>query len=98
TECVAAEALAPVAASPPRRLKTLTFSGDAPEAGTAVTRGGEEVGTVTSPTSSPRFGAIGLAVLRTEAADDGTEVEAGGTAATVAPLAIYDPGKTKPRG
>lgn len=98
TENVASEALASVGAAPPRRLKTLTFSGDAPEAGTAVTRGGEEVGTVTSPTSSPRFGAIGLAVLRSDAADDGTELEAGGTTATVAPLPIYDPEKTKPRG
>jgi glycine cleavage system aminomethyltransferase T len=53
---------------------------------------------VTSPTSSPRFGAIGLAVLRSDAADDGTELEAGGTTAAVAPLAIYDPEKTKPRG
>jgi aminomethyltransferase len=98
TENVASEALAAVTASPPRRLKTLTFSGDAPEAGTAVIRGGEEIGTVTSPTSSPRFGAIGLAVLRSDAADDGTELEAGGATATVAPLAIYDPEKTKPRG
>jgi aminomethyltransferase len=99
TECVAAEALAAIAAAPPRRLKTLEIQGDeVPEAGTPVTRDGQEVGTLTSPVASPRFGTIGLAVVATDAATDGTSVEVGGTAATIAPLNLYDPAKQKPRG
>lgn len=99
TACVGAEALARIAASPPKRLKTLTIEGDAaPEAGSAVTAGGEEVGTLTSPVASPRFGTIGLAVLATQAAVDGTSVEVNGTAATVKPLSLYDPTKQRPRG
>jgi aminomethyltransferase len=98
TECVGSEALARMGADPPRRLKTLTIEGDAPAAGTAVTRDGVGVGTLTSPTTSPRFGAVGLAVLRTDAAADGQTLVAGDAAATVAPLSIYDPQKQKPRG
>ena len=98
TDCVGSEALAHVGADPPRRLKTLTIDGEAPAAGAPVTKDGEEVGTVTSPTTSPRFGSIGLAVLRSDAADDSTALEVGGMTATVAPLAIYDPEKKKPRG
>jgi aminomethyltransferase len=98
TECVGAAALAEAGAAPVRRLKTLRFEGDAPEAGTAVTKDGEEVGTLTSPTSSPRFGPIGLAVVDRGIADDGTTVQAGGVDARVAPLAIYDPEKRTPRG
>ena len=97
TECVGSAALAEVAANPPRRLKTLTFSGEAPEAGTAVTRDGREVGTVTSPTSSPRFGPIALAIVDSAVSLDGLELDAAGVTAMVAPLAIYDPEKKKPR-
>ncbi len=91
------------AASPPNRLKTLRIEGTAvPEYGTPVLLGGETVGTLTSATESPRFGTIGLAVLRTDQADNGNRLEAtveGGTApATVADLSIYDPDKRKPRG
>ncbi|HEV8565070.1 MAG TPA: aminomethyltransferase family protein [Actinomycetota bacterium] len=98
TECVGSEALALVGADPPRRLKTLKMGGAVPPAGTQVTKEGEEVGTVTSPTTSPRFGSIGLAVLRSDAAEDAAALEVGDMAATVAPLAIYDPEKKKPRG
>jgi aminomethyltransferase len=97
-DCVGSEVLAQAGADPPRRLKTLKFDGEAPAAGAVVTRDGEGVGTVTSPTTSPRFGSIGLAVLRSDAAGDSTALDVGGTAATVAPLAIYDPEKKKPRG
>ena len=98
TENVGAEALAAVGANPPKRLKTLTIEGDAvPEAGSAVTKDGEEVGALTSPVTSPRFGTIGLAVLATGAATDGEKVEVGGSVATVAPLSIFDPKKERPR-
>jgi aminomethyltransferase len=99
TENVGAAALAAYGANPPRRFKTLRIEGDAaPEAGAAVTKDGAEVGTVTSPTTSPRFGPIALAILDTGVATDGEKVEAGGAVAAVAPLSIHDPAKEKPRG
>jgi len=99
---VGAEALRSVASDPPRRLKTLRIEGsEVPEYGATVTRGGEEIGTLTSPTDSPRFGVIGLAVLDAEHAADGTEVQValgdGTVAATVAELSVYDPQKLRPR-
>ncbi|MDP9297362.1 MAG: aminomethyltransferase family protein [Actinomycetota bacterium] len=98
TECVGVEALAAVGGSPPRRLKTLSIGdGAAPQAGTPVMRHGEQVGTLTSPTMSPRLGAIGLAVVRTDVAAEGEKIEVGGTAATVEPLSLYDPQKRRPR-
>ena len=98
TENVGSEALAAVGANPPKRLKTLQIEGDAlPEAGSSVTKDGEEVGTVTSPVVSPRFGTIALAVLATDAANDGEKVEVGESVATVAPLSIFDPEKKRPR-
>ena len=99
TECVGAAALAEVGASPPRRLKTLSIGADeAPEAGAAVVKDGEEVGVVTSPTVSPRLGTIALAVLSSDSATDGDKVEVGDAVATVGPLSLYDPEKKKPRG
>ena len=98
TECVGAAALVEAGANPARRLKTLRADADLPEAGTPVTAEGHEVGALTSPTSSPRYGAIGLAVLDRESAEDGTVVDVGGVGARVAPLAIDDPEKRKPRG
>ncbi len=91
-----------LAQDPPNRFKTILLEGDVlPEYGAAVTVNGEEIGTLTSPAISPSFGAIGLAVLRSDAAADGTRVQvaAGGgpIAGTVAVLAIYDPEKKKPR-
>jgi aminomethyltransferase len=98
TENVAADALASYGATPPRRLKTLQIEGDAvPEAGSAVTKDGRDVGTVTSPTTSPSFGVIALAILDSGVAADGEKVEVGGAVATVAPLSIHDPEKKKPR-
>jgi aminomethyltransferase len=102
TECVGAAALAEVGANRQRRFKTLRIEGDtAPEAGAAVTKDGEAVGTLTSPATSPRLGTIGLAILRTDVANDGEKVDvavAGGTEpATVDVLSLYDPQKQKPR-
>ena len=76
--------------------------GDVPEYGAEVFHGDEVVGTVTSPTDSPRFGVIALAILRSDVAENGTQLEVtlgeGRVKATVADLSIHDPGKTKPRG
>lgn len=96
-------ALAQVAAMPPRRFKTLILEGEQlPEYGTPVRAGEEIVGTLTSPTSSPRFGTIGLAVLDTAHATDGQTVMVTlgehAVPARVAPLSIYDPEKRRPRG
>jgi aminomethyltransferase len=95
-------ALEAVAGAPPRRLKTLRVEGDElPDYGVEVTKDGEVVGTLTSPAVSPAFGAIALAVLDTGVAVDGGSVdvalEEGTARATVAPLAIYDPEKRRPR-
>jgi glycine cleavage system T protein (aminomethyltransferase) len=101
-EFVGKEKLRAVAAAPPNRSVTLKVQGDTlPEYGATVTRGGEEVGVLTSPTDSPRFGKIGLAVVRSGHATPGTELEVAvgeGTAtATVDVLPIYDTNKTRPR-
>ena len=61
-----------------------------------MTKDGDEVGTLTSPVISPRFGTIALAVLDTAAANDGEKVEVGGAVATVAPLSLFDPEKKRP--
>jgi aminomethyltransferase len=96
------EALLKLAADPQRRLKTLKLeTEELPEYGVEVTCDGASVGILTSPASSPRYGAIALAVLDTSASEDGTslDVSAGDRTivATVAPLAIYDPEKKRPR-
>ena len=66
------DALRAVAADPPHRFVTLRYEADAlPEYGAAVTKDGEEVGVLTSPTDSPRFGKIGLAVIESCAGDRG---------------------------
>jgi aminomethyltransferase len=95
-------ALRSVSENPPRRMKTLRLETEAlPEYGVPVLRDGEEVGTLTSPAPSPRFGPIALAILETAVAGDGTKLEVAvgesNVATTVAPLAIYDPEKKRPR-
>ena len=102
TENVGAAALAERGANPPKRFKTLQVEGDAaPDYGAVVTKDGREVGTVTSPASSPRLGTIGLAILDAEVATDGEKVDVAvgdGTApAVVAPLSLLDPEKRRPR-
>lgn len=93
-------ALHDIASAPPRRLKTLRLEAgeELPEPGSEVTRNGNAVGVMTSPTRSPRFGPIALAILDAEAAADDTVVGVGGQTATVATLSIFDPEKVKPRG
>lgn len=95
-------ALEAEAAGPANRFVTLVVDGPVPEYGAAVTKDGEQVGTLTSPCESPTLGkVIGLTVLRSDLAREGERVEVAvedGTApATVAAMPIYDPGKTRPR-
>ena len=102
TECVGSAALAERGANPPKRFKTLQIEGEAaPEYGAAVTKDGREVGTVTSPATSPRLGTIGLAILDADVASDGEKVEVavGGSMAParVAALSLLDPEKRRPR-
>jgi aminomethyltransferase len=96
------DALRAVAAGPPNRWVTLRLDTDVlPEYGAAVTREGEVVGTLTSPTDSPLFGPIGVAILDAGVAqqDGALDVAVGdGTVgATVAPAPIYDTEKRRPR-
>jgi aminomethyltransferase len=101
-EFLGKERLREVAADPPNRLKTLRIEGtDVPEYGAVVTKGGEPVGTLTSPTDSPRFGVIGLAMLRSDVTSDGTTLQValgdGTVDAEVTVLSVYDPKKERPR-
>ncbi len=97
-----ADALRAVAADPPNRFVTLRLAeGELPELGADVLAGGEVVGTLTSPVESPRFGAIGLARLRSDLAMEGATVavavEGGTIGATVGLECAYDPQKQRPR-
>jgi aminomethyltransferase len=101
-EFLGKERLRDVAAAPPNRLVTLRYEADAlPEYGAAVTKGGEEIGVLTSPTETPRFGKIGLAIVPTVEAVVGNTVQVavgdGTVDATVDVLPIYDTNKDRPR-
>jgi aminomethyltransferase len=96
------EALREIAANPPNRFKTLRIAGDRlPEYGAAVFRNGEDVGVLTSPATSPVHGPIGLAILRSDMAKEGTTVDVtvgdASVGATVDVLAVHDPEKRRPR-
>jgi len=96
------EVLRATAAAPPRRFKTLRVGGDTlPEYGAAVLDGETVVGTLTSPVDSPPLGQIGLAILETPVAGNGTELSVavgdGLVTAVVDDLSVLDPAKTKPR-
>jgi aminomethyltransferase len=96
------DALRAVAADPPHRFVTLRYEAAAlPEYGATVTKDGEEVGVLTSPTDSPRFGKIGLAVIDSAQASIGNTVEVtvgdGVVPARVDVLPIYDTDKKRPR-
>src|SRR4029450_8136296 len=68
-EFLGKDRLREVAAAPPNRFVTLTYQSETlPEYGAEVTQDGEEVGVLTSPTDSPRFGKIGIAIIRRERA------------------------------
>lgn len=99
---IGSDALAGVAANPPRRFKTLKLdTGELPDYGVDVTCDGATVGKLTSPAASPLFGSIGLAILDAQFATHGQEVDVpiGNTTVTgtVDVLAIYDPEKKRPR-
>jgi folate-binding protein YgfZ len=68
-----------------RGLRGLELQGDLPAAGEPVVLDDRDVGRLTSPVESPRFGPISLAVLRREVAD-GDRVTVAGTPAIVRPL------------
>jgi aminomethyltransferase len=96
------EALRSLASNPTNRFVTLKVQGETlPDYGAAVTRDGEEVGALTSPTDSPVFGKIGLAVVRTDQAEVGNTVQVavgdGMADAVVDVLPIYDTNKERPR-
>jgi glycine cleavage system T protein (aminomethyltransferase) len=103
-EFMGKERLRELAENPPNRLKTVRLDGDTlPGYGAKITMGDEVVGILTSPAHSPRLGVnIGLAVLRTDAAVDGTKVQVAlgddSIEGLVDVLAIYDPEKKRPRG
>ena len=86
-------------AAPPRRFVTLVFDADVEPsaAGERVFLEGLDVGDLRSPARSPRFGPIALAVVTADAAAQGSDVEAGGRRASVRPVPIDDPRKTRPR-
>jgi glycine cleavage system T protein (aminomethyltransferase) len=97
------EKLGEVAANPPNRFVTLRYEAERlPEYGAAVTNDGEEAGVLTSPTDSPRFGKIGVSVIRSDLASVGTTVQVAlgdeTVDATVDVLPIYDTNKERPRG
>jgi aminomethyltransferase len=95
-------ALSETARKPPNRLANVVVDGDVPEYGAAITKDGEQVGTLTSPCESPTLGkVIGMAVVQTPHAGKGEQLEVvvgDSTApATVADFPIYDPEKKRPR-
>jgi aminomethyltransferase len=96
------DALRAIAEEKPNRFVTLRYEADElPEYGAPVTKDGEGVGVLTSPTDSPRFGTIGLAVIASEQAKVGAVLDVavgdGTVPATVDVLPIYDPEKQRPR-
>jgi aminomethyltransferase len=101
-EFVGKAKLAEIAQAPPNRLVTLRYEAEElPEYGAVVTKEGEEVGVLTSPTDSPRFGKIGMAIVRSDLAAAGTPLDVavgeGTVGATVDALPIYDTEKRRPR-
>lgn len=101
-EFLGRDALREIAADPPNRFVTLRIEGtEVPDYGADVRKGDETIGTLTSPTSSPLFGVIGLAVIRAEYAVDGSDLKValgeGTVTGKVAGPSVYDPEKQRPR-
>jgi aminomethyltransferase len=101
-EFVGRDAVRAAAVAPPRRLISLAVEGDeVPEAGAEVRVDGRVVGALTSPTTSPRLGVIGLGVVETAAARAGAPaevaVEYGWATARISLGALYDAEKRRPR-
>jgi folate-binding protein YgfZ len=69
-----------------RRFVGFTFEGKTPASGTKIERDGREVGEITSVAVLPSGKAAGLGYLRREAGVPGTQLEIGGTTATVSEL------------
>jgi aminomethyltransferase len=96
------EALREAAEKARTRLVTLRIdNANPPPAGSAVIRDGERVGTLTSPTLSPKFGPIGLAVVEANASQDGASVDVqtdvGPVAAHVSLRPLHDPDRLRSR-
>ena len=101
-EFMGKDRLRAMAKDPPNRFKTLRLEGESlPAYGATVRRRGTEVGVLTSPAASPRYGRIGLAILESGVANVGERLEVdgddGAIDATVDVLAIHDPNKRRPR-
>ncbi len=77
--------------------KTLHFEGEMPDDVAPVLLDGAEVGTWRTGSDSPLYGNIGGAILRSDVAVDGTQVEVAGAVATIRPWGLYDPEKARPR-
>ncbi|MGH8990558.1 MAG: glycine cleavage T C-terminal barrel domain-containing protein [Acidimicrobiia bacterium] len=89
--------------SPPRRLVTVVAEGNdaIPPAGTAVTKEGSRIGSVTSSCRSPTFGAtLALAVVE-RAAEEGSSVgiqlPAGTPPGTMRTASLRDPERKETR-
>lgn len=88
----------------PRKMRLTTLRLDTknlPPYNTPVFADGEEVGTLTSPTVSPRFGPIALAIVEAQHAEPGGTVRIGDGSVTGVvhdTHPAYDPDKRRPRG
>lgn len=98
------DALAVLAPEPRRyRMTTLRVEGDVlPPYDVPVTRDGERVGTLTSPTSSPSAGPIALAIVEAPLAVPGTRLEVTAGESKISAVVheshpAYDPEKKRPR-
>ncbi len=69
-----------------RILTGFRFHGAPPVPGTKIEKDGREVGEITSVTTVPSIGAIGLGYVRREAGGPGTTLHIGGTEATISEL------------
>jgi aminomethyltransferase len=103
-EFLGRDALAKIAAAPPRRLVTLLLDGDrVPSSEARVTRDGRVAGTITSACHAPTIGGVvALASVERDLAGAGQRLQAHvdgqEVAAEVGPVPIYDPEKRRPRG
>lgn len=85
------------------KMVTLSLDGDdLPDYGSALTHGGKIVGTLTSPTNSPIFGPIGLAILEAPLAEPGARVDVISRGETFGAVVhenfpAFDPEKKRPR-
>jgi aminomethyltransferase len=84
-----------------RQLTTVRLSSeDLPESGAELVHGGAGSGALSSPTVSPLFGPIALAIIKAELASPGTEFQIAGTSITATvndTHPAYDPEKKRPR-